>query len=258
MSHFHLNPTQFSIPNDRPRYYAIAILMEDPVPLENFDAIKHTNIDNSAIKKWFDGVREKDTDNLDECPPIQKNIHLFAEKTDDKGLLEISNFLDGKNEEHSELYVPEKLLKSNSSWCFDTVTPTDKRSACFTSSYGRFVRGTGSVILQNLDKMTLEKFQLVSPEDRNFDSEWASEIKHGDLRYFSGRELARLFGFPVESEKYSSKESSQSLSFQFPPDCSLKQQWKLMGNSLNVCVAAKICEVALRLVLFGSASSNSD
>jgi hypothetical protein len=37
--------------------------------------------------------------------------------------------------------------------------------------------------------------------------------------------------------------------FCFPPECTLKQQWKLIGNSINVKVAAKICEAALRLVL---------
>jgi tRNA (cytosine38-C5)-methyltransferase len=55
-----------------------------------------------------------------------------------------------------------------------------------------------------------------------------------DLRYFSGREMAQLFGFPD--------------TFDFPPSCTPKQQWKLMGNSINVRVAARVLELGLRLL----------
>jgi len=259
VSHFHLNPTQCAIPNDRPRYYAIAVLLEDSASLPIIDEVHvlRKDIDNSLLNKWFANVMETDADKLDECAPIQTSIDPLNIR-DDKGVkdvLQISQFLDSRSNEFSELYVPEKLLKSNSSWCFDIVTPSDKRSACFTSSYGRFIRGTGSVIIKNLNDSVLEKFKLVSPEERTFESDWTKELAYGDLRYFSGTELARLFGFPVDPA--TEGDGRESSTFRFPPDCSLKQQWKLMGNSLNVRVASKICETALRLILVRSKSSDN-
>jgi tRNA (cytosine38-C5)-methyltransferase len=151
-------------------------------------------------------------------------------------------------DDKSALYVPAKILNSDSSWCFDILTPLDKRSACFTSSYGKFVRGTGSVLYEakgndgtnNENDQALERFRLVKPEDRKFDENWKEGLDlNGNLRYFSGTEIARLFGFPVTP--------TARKAFRFPPDCTNKQQWKLLGNSINVKVAAKMCEAALRI-----------
>jgi hypothetical protein len=67
------------------------------------------------------------------------------------------------------LRVPEHVFRSSASWCFDIVEPTDTHTACFTRcavfwlqaqgcprmsisfthrAYGRFIRGTGSVLYQ--------------------------------------------------------------------------------------------------------------
>ena len=43
--------------------------------------------------------------------------------------------------------VPAKTINSDAAWCFDVVDATDAiPTACFTRSYGRFNRGTGSVL----------------------------------------------------------------------------------------------------------------
>ena len=196
-----------------------------------------------------------------EAPPC---VHTSIFTTDNDGgddkvaeILPLSNYLvssqnDGGKDADIILLVPEKLLKSNSSWCFDIVTPSDQRSACFTSSYGKFVRGTGSVLYAD-HNMTSEESKLLklqAPEERQFDGQWAETIGpmlHGKLRYFSGLEIARIFGFPVASV------GSDGWSFSFPPDCTMKQQWKLLGNSINVHVAAKLCEVAICTLLNSSA-----
>jgi tRNA (cytosine38-C5)-methyltransferase len=261
VSHFHLNPTQCKIPNDRPRYFTIAVLLgkiEPSSPL-NVDEVRRKKIECVHLNEWFSRIMEKDQDDLEECPPIQKSIDPLNVQNEgnDGELLEISSFLDDEsaNNKRSELFVPQKVLKSNSSWCFDVVAPSDRRSACFTSSYGRFIRGTGSVIVENLKDSTLEKIKLVPPEDRTFESEWAKELEFGDLRYFSGTELARLFGFPVTVNPPEAL-SGGAHQFRFPPDCTLKQQFKLMGNSLNVRVASMVCETALRLVISKSAPTS--
>jgi len=52
-----------------------------------------------------------------------------------------------------------------------------------------------------------------------------------NLRYFSSREIARLMGFPE--------------SFVFPDSSSLKQQYRLLGNSLNCKVVSELIKYLL-------------
>jgi tRNA (cytosine38-C5)-methyltransferase len=47
---------------------------------------------------------------------------------------------------------------------------------------------------------------------------------------FSPQEMARLHCFPIGK------------GFEFPPNSTYKQQWKLIGNSLNVLVVSKLLE----------------
>jgi tRNA (cytosine38-C5)-methyltransferase len=102
--------------------------------------------------------------------------------------------------------------------------------SCFTSSYGRYIRGTGSIVYDDLNFEST----LVSPEERDFQEDWTENYDLSKLRYFSGTELARLFGF--------------SDNFSFPSDCTTRQQWKLIGNSLNIKVTSRIVELGLRLM----------
>ena len=134
-----------------------------------------------------------------------------------------------------DLYVPEKVLQNKSSWCFDIVCPTDHRSSCFTHSYGRYIKGTGSILYEN-DDVNEKKLLLLPPSEREFCSNWMKElnIDGTKLRYFSGSELARLFGFPTTK-------------FVFPPQITNKQQWKLIGNSLNVGIASKLIDLGFLL-----------
>ena len=85
------------------------------------------------------------------------------------------------------------------------------------------------------------------------------------MRYLSGTEIARLMGFPVGELAASTcddsdptKEGSAVIGageagpyrkFSFPPVCTLRQQWKLLGNSLNVNVAAGVAEIGIRSLL---------
>ena len=64
-------------------------------------------------------------------------------------------------------------------------------------------------------------------------------------------EMARLLGFPV-AESPASEPEGRTLPFRtfgFPPECTMKQQWKLMGNSINVHVAALVAELGIRSVI---------
>lgn len=183
------------------------------------------------------------------------------------------------------LRVPPKLLQKTASWCFDIVTPSDCRSSCFTHSYGRFIRGTGSTLYMipfssdkkdkdtnttinnnNNTNNSVKLFELQEPSQRQFDKDWNDGLDlENQLRFFSGTELARLMGFPVPNkffplpssstetgdatEAQESNDKQHGNCFEFPPDATPQQQWKLLGNSLNVHVASKIVELGLIMTL---------
>eukprot|EP00980_Cylindrotheca_fusiformis_P014383 scaffold3827_cov179-Cylindrotheca_fusiformis.AAC.47 len=217
VGHFHLNPTQVGIPNDRPRYYCVAVQRSCLATSHESTFLQtrylHHDTKQTDPTKVFTAIPELDV----------------ALESSDNILPSISSYLDENVAE--PLRVPEKLLKTDAAWCFDIVSPNDRRSSCFTHSYGRYIRGTGSILYDDINS---EGKQLLQPQEREFQHGWADDFDLSKMRYFSGLELSRLFGFHHD--------------FSFPANCSTKQQWKLMGNSLNVRVASRIVEMGLRSI----------
>lgn len=274
VGHFHLTPTQVRLPNDRPRFYSVAIRMvgtvggadslfsspsSTPAAAPKIPSLpsaqsllsylrKETNEDEVVAPKIWKAIPEL---NVDVTPEEIIIINDNEDNETKKRIAPIASFLDCNNSvvpppdvnTGDKLQVPEKVLKNQSAWCFDIVCPSDKRSSCFTHSYGRFIRGTGSILYDenedeleegdNADTANTNRIRLLPPDQRQFQADWMDHLDTSKLRYFSGMELARLFGF--------------SKDFSFPSDASLKQQWKLMGNSLNVKVASKLIELGFLL-----------
>jgi site-specific DNA-cytosine methylase len=156
------------------------------------------------------------------------------------------------------------------------VSPEDTHTACFTKAYSRYARGTGSVLstadwVPSTTTDSTEKDDVVSVSVSISISESADDVPskrpriedHGEatggdevtlgnnndeeggvrevkkclsseqintlrLRYFSPNELLRLFGFPLRS------------GYSFPNHVSNKKAYELIGNSLNVEVAARL------------------
>jgi tRNA (cytosine38-C5)-methyltransferase len=190
------------------------------------------------------------------------------------------------------LQIPEKIRSSSFSWCFDIASPCEGRvTSCFTHSYGKFVRGTGSILytgppLSHADGTIVDaddnekhplgqndRFQLIAPHERSYDTSWSNDLDWElHMRYFSGTEIARLMGFPVDTSSYydstsvlnndtsaSDKqlEDTSIRKFSFPTDCTMKQQWKMLGNSLNVRVAASVAEIGIQSLLMCSTICNN-
>jgi site-specific DNA-cytosine methylase len=221
------------LPNDRPRFYSVAVNRDRLLP------------DRS---EWLSRYFANQTTNLGILDPIHVHSALPElgmqpmDSVDGEALRTLGEFLDQHDQVPVAMLVPDSVLQRPAAWCFDIVTTDSKRTSCFTSAYGKNIKGTGSVLLCRPkhgdvgDVPVLNKFAMVAPEERQFDSEWVSALKASghSLRYFSGSELARLFGF--------------SESFSFPTETTMKQQWKLVGNSLNVAVSAKLVELGLRAI----------
>lgn len=224
IGHFHLTPTQVGLPNDRPRYFCVAI-QDDSMDRDQAEPPLHAHVKFETKVDSTEAVISKHLGELD--------VILQDEKSDSTNLSRISAFLDKQGgSDIATLKIPEKVLSSNASWCFDLVTPDHRRSACFTQSYGRFIKGTGSVLYE--DSHPKLQLLLMAPSEREFDKDWAKDLDLSKLRYFSGKEMARLMGFRD--------------SFSFPPSHTVKQQWKLIGNSLNVRVASRLVELGFRLL----------
>mgnify|MGYP001803132260 FL=1 len=62
-------------------------------------------------------------------------------------------------------------------------------------------------------------------EKRQYSEDWMEGLEWEKLRYFASSELQKIFGFDD--------------SFAFPEKISQNQQWKCIGNSLNVDVASR-------------------
>lgn len=281
VAHFHLDPTQVGLPNNRPRYYCIAFRRGS---LQQIISIEEYKLQSSLL-----GTTEQNIifsqENVNAQPFIQTEISLndmFMNKTDSssnttQSTSEIKYFLDADLMTHTtstnnelaskrkSLQIPLKVQTSSSAWCFDIVTAQHKCSSCFTHSYGKYIRGTGSILyhgpLRSADDRvdedipSIEKFQLASPEERGFDKKWSNGINWDYMRYLSGAEIARLMGFPVSEPAAEIHDGKQEAllngarGFSFPSHCTMKQQWKLLGNSLNVQVAAKVAQIGIQAIL---------
>lgn len=217
---FHLQPTQVGLPNDRPRYYCVAA--------------RNGYQDNNSWLSNYLTIGGEDVPRI--IHAALEELQVMDSTNEQLTLPKLNSYLD--ENPSKDLLVPDKVRHSSSSWCFDLVTRDSRRSSCFTSGYGKFVRGTGSIIVEDTGGAPLPELQC--PEKREFDADWQSQLPPTSrLRYFSGGELARLLDF--------------HRSFEFPPSITQKQQWKLLGNSLNVRVASRILKLGL-LAVYGTES----
>ncbi|CAI5952632.1 unnamed protein product [Closterium sp. NIES-64] len=134
--------------------------------------------------------------------------------------------------------------------CFDIVTAAAVRCNCFTKSYTKYAKGTGSVLLTQGAELATRV-----PAAAAAASEGACEggndptcqalrehpctaeeqpcvrfngipLTHLPLRYFTPREVANLHSFPR--------------TFTFPPHVTMKQRYALLGNSVSVAVVAHL------------------
>ncbi|KAJ3166480.1 C-5 cytosine-specific DNA methylase [Geranomyces variabilis] len=110
------------------------------------------------------------------------------------------------------------------------VTGKSTRTACFTKAYGHHGRGAGSYL------------QTKGFDDPIGLNEPATAVDRLGLRYFTPTEIARLHAFPIDA-KAPRPPRPTAHSFSFPPDLSLAQKWRVLGNSMNVAVVGNLMRV---------------
>ncbi|MED6108725.1 C-5 cytosine-specific DNA methylase [Stylosanthes scabra] len=225
---FILSPLQFGIPYSRPRYFCLAKrkpysfvneiwnrqLIQSPRPL-------YEHFHRQVIE---DDLSQEDRHKLlQSCQPIEcflelKNPSNNIEVETATSLTGLSNGNPrtlGEGDDNvcdtlQQYYVPLSLVERWGS-AMDVVYPDSKRCCCFTKSYYRYVKGTGSLLA------------TVQPKKRD-----KASLKEQCLRYFTPREVANIHSFPED--------------FKFPDHISLKQRYALLGNSLSIAVVAPLLQ----------------
>ncbi|CAH9122196.1 unnamed protein product [Cuscuta epithymum] len=225
---FILSPLQFGLPYSRPRYYCLAkrkpltfrIAKHDNQLLWNPGALvwqdENTIVKDDQSQEYWDEV-------LQHCQPIENFLEwkISEKECESKSRIlttndsEMENYddadIDHGSDFSSQYFVPSNLVDR---WgnAMDIVFPHSKRCCCFTKSYYRYVKGTGSLLATNQGntKSTTAK----------------TSLKDLCLRYFTPREVANLHSFPSD--------------FTFPQHINLRQRYALFGNSLSVGVVAPL------------------
>ncbi|NXJ97613.1 TRDMT methyltransferase, partial [Corythaixoides concolor] len=248
---FLLSPTCLGIPNSRLRYFLIAKLHQEPFPFQvsgqvsllvllefalfPADKVGKASSSLTSEEKDLDPNISPDGSSKKSLP---KGAFLFKLETveemerkhgqdNDSSIQMLKDFLEEKHEEMSQYFLPPKSLLRYS-FLLDIVKPTCRRSTCFTKGYGHYVEGTGSVLQTAVDVQLESVFKHIEelPEEEKL-----MKLSTLKLRYFTPREIANLHGFPPE--------------FGFPDEVTIKQCYRLLGNSLNVHVVAKLISILL-------------
>ncbi|XP_070784272.1 tRNA (cytosine(38)-C(5))-methyltransferase isoform X1 [Enoplosus armatus] len=229
-----VSPTSVGIPNSRLRYYLIAKMSP-----ENFSTKTSSEILDAFPHPAESGSPEQPTvvrpPRPGTCQPEEEVLYKLETTLDaqrkmnqnsDLSVRQIQDFLEPQMEVSMEHYLlpPKTLLRY--ALLLDIVRPTCRRSVCFTKGYGRYVEGTGSV-LQCCTETEMES--VFRGLDQYSEEERLQRLSKLKLRYFTPREVANLMGFPQ--------------SFCFPEQIPLKQQYRVLGNSLNVVVVARLLQL---------------
>ncbi|KFR13400.1 tRNA (cytosine(38)-C(5))-methyltransferase, partial [Opisthocomus hoazin] len=244
---FLLSPTCLGIPNSRLRYFLIAKLHQEPFSFQASDQVSLLVLPEFALfhEDWWLNFQLSEK-NLDpnigpDCSSnkkLPKGAFLFkletAEEMEKKcrqdnnsSIQMLKDFLEEENEDMSQYFLPPKSLLRYA-FLLDIVKPTCRRSTCFTKGYGHYVEGTGSVLQTAVDVQLESVFKHMEelPEEEKL-----MKLSTLKLRYFTPREIANLHGFPQE--------------FGFPDKVTIKQCYRLLGNSLNVHVVARLISILL-------------
>ena len=264
---FLLSPKQFGIPNSRLRYYLLARLQPlsfsvhlPTYPYQSIDIITQylpsnlsdfTSIQSTASCSvlytdtgseyetipYVTAIKQSETDDalipkieetcIDDVPKPKQTPLKLAHV-----IKPISDFLEPLSEvELVQYLVPNKVLQKYA-MALDIVQPQSTSSCCFTRGYYHYTVGTGSVLQYNT-QANLDKLYRIYQEKKMADNSEGSlePLRELQLRYFTPKEVANLMCFPSDHT--------------FPPDITLGQCYRLLGNSVNVLVVATLLRYLL-------------
>ncbi|XP_011222478.1 tRNA (cytosine(38)-C(5))-methyltransferase isoform X2 [Ailuropoda melanoleuca] len=157
---------------------------------------------------------------LETVEEIDRKLHQDS----DLSVQMLKDFLEDDVDVNQYFLPPKSLLRY--ALLLDIVKPTCRRSTCFTKGYGSYIEGTGSVLQTTEDVQIEDIYKSLTNLSQE---EKIAKLLMLKLRYFTPKEIANLLGFPSE--------------FGFPEKITVKQRYRLLGNSLNVRVVAKLIKI---------------
>lgn len=122
--------------------------------------------------------------------------------------------------------MPDKKLKCGNA--LDICYKDSKRSNCFTKAYTHYIDGMGSVYTEK----SPEEVKICYNKANLFEvgsSEFVEALKELKLRFFTPQEVLMLMAFPKD--------------YSFPTNISMKQCYRLLGNSVNVKVISELLKI---------------
>ncbi|CAK1544924.1 unnamed protein product [Leptosia nina] len=123
-------------------------------------------------------------------------------------------------------YLNDKVLKWGK--VLDICYKDSRRSCCFTKAYTHYVDGTGSVFTEK----SQDEVKSCYSEANLFElgsKEYIHKLQELKLRYFTPKEVSALMMFPKE--------------YSFPNSITVKQCYRLLGNSVNVRVIGELLKI---------------
>uniref|UniRef100_A0A7S3PQ93 DNA (cytosine-5-)-methyltransferase n=1 Tax=Aplanochytrium stocchinoi TaxID=215587 RepID=A0A7S3PQ93_9STRA len=247
-----LSPIQFQIPNQRSRFYMCIRRKKREEENKRFCGINFSQnskqifnrVDSQAYQGCITRYQVSDNISLD-CSFLETiQPPYFQLDFENLPINELKNYLVSfENEKAPEaLLLADKVLDKPFAKWLSYVGKNDKSTYCFTSSYHKTVNKSSGSLLHieisrgsdipdvNVNDQTT-KAGVKNP--RAGDQEAGSIMDKIDLnhlknkvRFFAPRELLNIFGFRS--------------SFNFPSNIPLRQQYKAIGQSLNVIVVRAI------------------
>ncbi|TDG45405.1 hypothetical protein AWZ03_008171 [Drosophila navojoa] len=190
------------------------------------------NVPNTRHRYYCIARRGKDFDFDGE--KIWEHMPGTKPDPDQQSMCKISTILE--SDVPDDFLVPDDVL-SKRVLVMDIIHPSQCRSMCFTKGYTHYTEGTGSVFTPLSEAESHRIFEAVKQIDmdpNSKDSEEAQQrrlelLRQVKLRYFTPREVARLMSFPEE--------------FEFPTETTNRQKYRLLGNSINVCVVGELLKL---------------
>lgn len=161
--------------------------------------------------------------------PLSQHLSIFGLGLGDVNKKKISDYLEPLDSDELDKFLVTDKDLSKRAGVLDIVTKNSNRSCCFTKSYSQYLEGTGSVLKQAGDVDDVYKRAEIERENPE---QYLNILKELKLRFFTPREVSRLMGFPSELE--------------FPDNITIKQRYKVLGNSLNVTVVGLLIYVLLK------------
>ncbi|XP_010897330.2 tRNA (cytosine(38)-C(5))-methyltransferase [Esox lucius] len=239
-----VSPTCLGMPNSRLRYFLIAkappgsfcfqttpeIHEGFPLPAEEDVSgrsfpVSHSSASTTCPEEERRETQAEDAGVLYKLERIQ-DAERKSRQNRDESVRQIGDYLENHGGEEMEQYLLSHKTLLRYALLMDIVRPTCRRSVCFTKGYGHYVEGTGSVLQSCMEtdmESAFRSLELLSDEEK------LQQLSRLKLRYFTPREIANLMGFPKH--------------FTFPKNISTKQQYRVLGNSLNVHVVARLIQL---------------